>query len=147
LLEGLVFAARIGQALPASLPTQREPEAPEGTPGVLPASTLPDVTTTMTDGAGVLRSAASLEAAAKSLDALGRRPVDGEVTGGTEQWEATNAHLVASALVAAAGLRRETRGCHWREDFPDADEAFRGHLVTRLTVDGALATSYRSIAS
>ena len=47
----------------------------------------------------------------------------------------------------AATVRRETRGCHWREDFPDADEAFRGHLVTRLTEDGALSTDFRPIAS
>ena len=114
---------------------------------MLPAATMRDLTTTMTDGAGVLRSAASLEAAAKSLGELGRRLADGEGSGGTEQWEATNAHLVASALVAAAGVRRETRGCHWREDFPDADDGFRGHLVTHLTGEGTLSTEYRPIAS
>jgi L-aspartate oxidase len=143
LLEGLVFAARIGQALPATLPDRREPVEPEGLRGVLPAGTLRDLTTAMTDGAGVLRSAASLEGAAKSLGELGRRPSE---TASTETWEATNAHLVASALVAAATVRRETRGCHWREDFPDADEAFRGHLVTHLTRDGALSTDYRPVA-
>ncbi|HEX4430335.1 MAG TPA: L-aspartate oxidase [Frankiaceae bacterium] len=147
LLEGLVFAARIGQALPATIPVRRDPETSTEAGawrGVLPAATLRDVTTAMTDGAGVLRSAASLEAAAKSLEELGRRP--GEKAS-TETWEATNAHLVASALVAAATVRRETRGCHWREDFPDADEAFRGHLVTHLTEDGMLATDYRPVAS
>ncbi len=149
LLEGLVFAARIGEALPVGLPPQREPDerAGSGGPaGVLPASSLRDLTTTMTDGAGVLRSAASLEAAAKSLGALGSRVADDDGSGGTEQWEATNAHLVASALVAAASVRRETRGCHWREDYPDADETFRGHLVTHLTGDGSLSTEYRPVA-
>jgi L-aspartate oxidase len=149
LLEGLVFAARIGDVLPAGLPAQREPAEPEGTSsavGVLPARTLRDLTTTMTDGAGVLRSAASLEAAAKSLGELGRRPGGTGTTGSTEAWEATNAHLVASALVAAATTRRETRGCHWREDYPQADEEFRGHLVTHLTPDGALSTHYRPVA-
>jgi L-aspartate oxidase len=34
--------------------------------------------------------------------------------------------------VAAAGRREETRGAHWREDHPDASEAWRGHLVTTL---------------
>jgi L-aspartate oxidase len=144
LLEGLVFAARIGQALPATIPVRREPVEPDTVRGVLPAGTLRDLTTAMTDGAGVLRSAASLEAAAKSLDQLGGRTSD---TAATETWEATNAHLVASALVAAATVRRETRGCHWREDFPDADEAFRGHLVTHLTEDGALATEFRPVPS
>ena len=37
---------------------------------------------------------------------------------GTEAWEATNLLTVAAALVAAARLREETRGSHWREDFP-----------------------------
>ncbi len=147
LLEGLVFAARIGDALPLGLPEQGEPLAAEGVAGVVPASSLRDLTTTMTDGAGVLRSAASLEAAAKSLGALGGRVADHDGSGGTEQWEATNAHLVASALVAAATVRRETRGCHWREDYPDADEAFRGHLVTHLTGEGSLVTRYRPVAS
>src|SRR5262249_30226728 len=123
------------------------PVAPQGIPGVLPAATMRDLTTAMTDGAGVLRSAASLEAASKSLGELGRRPADDECGGGTEQWETTNAHLVASALVAAATLRRETRGCHWREDYPDADESFRGHLVTHLTAEGTLSTDYRPVVS
>jgi L-aspartate oxidase len=150
LLEGLVFAARIARALPATIPERRDPQSPTdpgGARGVLPAGTLRDLTTTMTDGAGVLRGAASLEAAAKSLQELGRRPNSPSATASTETWEATNAHLVASALVAAATVRRETRGCHWREDFPDADEAFRGHLITHLTADGALSTGYRPVAS
>jgi L-aspartate oxidase len=36
-------------------------------------------------------------------------------------------------LTAAALLREETRGCHWREDFPDRDdENWRRHLTTTL---------------
>ena len=37
-------------------------------------------------------------------------------------WEATNLLTVAAALVAAAPLREETRGSHWRDDFPDRDD-------------------------
>ena len=39
-------------------------------------------------------------------------------TGATEGWETTNLLTVATALTAAARAREETRGSHWREDFP-----------------------------
>jgi L-aspartate oxidase len=140
LLEGLVFAGRIGAALPSELPRQSDPVGPTADFGLLNGGALKDITTTMTEGAGVLRSADSLEGAAKALGAL-NRPGD---RADTEAWEATNAHLVACALVAAAALRRETRGCHWREDFPDADDAFRGHLITQLTDSGTLTSTFEA---
>jgi L-aspartate oxidase len=139
LLEGLVFAGQIGSVLPGELPRQSEPIEPAGIPGLLSSDALKGITTTMTEGAGVLRSAASLEGAAKALDNLtwaGDRP-------GTGAWEATNAHLVSSALVGAATRRRETRGCHWREDFPEADGAYRGHLITQMTPSGTLTTRFQ----
>jgi L-aspartate oxidase len=58
----------------------------------------------------------------------------------TAAWEATNLHTVASFVVAAAGDREETRGSHWREDFPGPDDArWAGHLVGTL-VPGELGT-------
>ncbi len=106
--------------------------APDRPDRAADAGALRDLTTAMTDGAGVLRSARqprrrrqvarrswpASPASAPASRQPGRRPT---------------LHSVASALVAAAALRRETRGCHWREDYPDADDAFRGHLVTQLT--------------
>src|SRR5205807_7543975 len=60
----------------------------------------------------------------------------------TETWEATNLLTVASALTAAARAREETRGSHWREDFPDLDDAaWRGHLDTRLA-DGVVGLAH-----
>jgi L-aspartate oxidase len=143
LLEGLVFAARIGISLADYLPAQSEPVEPETPTGLLDAGVLREVTTTMTEGAGVLRSAASLEGAGKSLGQLAGQPA---ATPHPDAWEATNAHLVASALVAAAAQRTETRGCHWREDFPEPREAFRGHLVTQLSGAGTLDTTYEPVA-
>ncbi|RQX26090.1 L-aspartate oxidase, partial [Micromonospora chalcea] len=57
----------------------------------------------------------------------------------TADWEATNLLTVASTLVAAAYARQETRGCHWREDFPTADERWLGHLVAEVGTDGRVA--------
>ena len=75
----------------------------------------------MTRGAGVLRSAESLEETAAVLD---------KIT--AHSWELLNLVTVASALVGAAAMREETRGCHWREDFPEASPAWRGHVVAKL---------------
>jgi L-aspartate oxidase len=45
--------------------------------------------------------------------------------------------------VQAALLREETRGSHWRDDFPDRDDArWGGHLDTTLSADGALVSTY-----
>jgi len=85
-----------------------------------------------------LRNADSLAAAAESLARIGAQADIGEVVEPcVEAWEATNLHTVANALVAGALLRVETRGCHWREDYPETSPAWRGHLVTSL-VDGGL---------
>ena len=92
-----------------------------------------------------------MEGASKSLGALaglaGQPPGPSQTAPGPDAWEATNAHLVSSALVAAATLRRETRGSHWREDFPAADDAFRGHLITHLAAEDGLVTTYEPVTT
>src|SRR4030095_5258637 len=87
---------------------------------------------TMTHGAGVLRSGASLASTAVELVRLGQ----GRAAARTASWEATNLLMVACALVGAATRREETRGCHWREDFPDGRDAWLGHLLARVDEEG-----------
>ncbi|MEU8118208.1 L-aspartate oxidase [Spirillospora sp. NPDC049024] len=153
LLEGLVFAARIAEALPQDLaaPAPRTPEGADGVPeggrgGLLGPGVRGEVQRIMTSCAGVLRGAEGLETAARELAALGRAgALPGGAEPGVDAWEATNLHTVASAIVAAARRREETRGSHWREDFPErADEAWRGHLVTRLA-GNVLTTTYEPL--
>ncbi|MEV4556736.1 L-aspartate oxidase [Kitasatospora sp. NPDC049285] len=139
LLEGLVFAERIAADLAArdaagDLPARTvvTDAASAATPvPLLPAEARGEIQQLMSTGAGVIRSADSLTATAKGLAALAdaRHSADPAV----ETWESTNLHQVASALVAAATLREETRGCHWREDFPDRDDAHWQHHITRST--------------
>ncbi|MFI0371989.1 L-aspartate oxidase [Actinomadura sp. 1N219] len=81
---------------------------------------------------------------------LGARPggelgVEAVVEPGVEAWEATNLHTVASAIVAAARRREETRGSHWRQDFPERrDDEWRGHLIARLE-GNVLTTTYEPL--
>lgn len=139
LLEGLVFSRRIAEDIAAGLPEQARPAetgAWVGGPGALvPATGTAELQRAMTRGAGVLRSAQTLEATAATLTGLGA----GRGVPRTADWEATNLLTVASTLVAAAYARQETRGCHWREDFPTADERWLGHLVAEVGTDGRVA--------
>lgn len=135
LLEGLVFARRIADDIGAALPPLVQPSEPTGPALVLDGAIRPELARAMTDGAGVLRSADSLDATAKTLDELGRRQAH-EVR--PESWEAANLHTVATTLVTAARVREETRGSHWRDDFPQPDPRWRVHLLTRREPDGSL---------
>ena len=130
LLEGLVFAARIGADLVRDLPPQGAPVTGAGEPVLLDPSVRGELGRTMTEGAGVLRSGHSLATTAKAIEDLGSRR---STEPGPAAWEATDLHLVATALVAAAARREETRGAHWREDHPEASDAWLGHLVTTLS--------------
>ncbi|GAB2582583.1 L-aspartate oxidase [Paractinoplanes abujensis] len=131
LLEGLVFAKRIADDIARELPPQSDPVPATGEPGwVVGPAVRPELQRAMTRGAGVLRSAGSLDATAKELSRLAEL----RDTPRNAAWEATNLLTVAAVLVAAARSRRETRGCHWREDFGAAEDEWRGHLLH--TLDG-----------
>jgi L-aspartate oxidase len=143
LLEGLVFARRIAVDVAADLPPQADPvpgDQPDGF--VVDAAIRAPLQRAMTVNAGVLRSAELLERGARELVELcGTRSVPG-----TGTWEATNLLTVASALMAAASRREETRGCHWREDFPDASEQWRGHLLAGVDTEGRLTEEWLATA-
>ena len=143
LLEGLVFAERIAAVLgteltrnqPSGQPPAAEYPPPQGHPPAVlldPAIVRP-LQQLMSANAGVLRSGDGLAAAAAGLAELGRAGCDKP---GAASWQATNLHLIATALVKAALAREETRGSHWREDFGQASEMWRGHLVSSLDSAG-----------
>ena len=135
LLEGLVFARRITNSLASEMPALREPAVDRRVPGLVDADVVPEMQRVMTVGAGVIRSAHGLAEAGAALEKLIAQPA-GEP--GTPGWEATNLVTVASALIAAATTREESRGSHWREDHPDRDdENWSGNLDLTLAAEGA----------
>ena len=129
LLEGLVFAERIAADLASGLPPQAEPAADSRQPGLLDPAIVGPLQQVMSARAGVLRSGKGLAEAAARLASLSEQNCDKP---GAEAWQATNLHLVASGIVAAAQAREETRGSHWREDFPEPGAAWLGHVVISL---------------
>jgi L-aspartate oxidase len=144
LLEGLVFSRRIADDIARDLPPQADPVAPAANqPAWVVAPTIrADLQRAMTRGAGVLRSADSLSGTAKELARLGEQ----RATPHNAAWEATNLLTVATALVASANARLETRGCHWREDYPTAADEWRGHLLEAIDPRGVLAQSFQEMA-
>ncbi|WP_112470096.1 L-aspartate oxidase [Streptomyces triticisoli] len=154
LLEGLVYAERIAadiareradNGLHARVPQPvAHPETPAH-PLLAPEARFV-IQRIMTEGAGVLRSAASLATAADRLERLhaearGALEENGKTAEpGVDTWETTNLLCVARVLVAAARLREETRGCHWREDHAERDDThWRRHIVVRLDPDRTTA--------
>jgi L-aspartate oxidase len=136
LLEGLVFADRIAKAVAADLPEPGAPIAVDAPDGLVEASARPELQRAMTEGAGVLRDAGSLTTTAKLVADLTERTTE---IAGPDTWETTNLVTISAALVDAADRREETRGCHWREDYPERDdEQWRVRWVSRLDVDGRL---------
>jgi L-aspartate oxidase len=140
LLEGLVFAERIGAVLAAELapagPLSASTARTDPRPAVLlDPSILRPLRELMSASAGVLRTGTGLAGATAGLAALGRQGCDKP---DAESWQATNLHQVATALVAAALARQETRGSHWREDYPEASEDWRGHLIMSMAAAGDL---------
>ncbi|MFJ2111139.1 MULTISPECIES: L-aspartate oxidase [unclassified Streptomyces] len=168
LLEGLVFAERIAADIEAG--PRREPAAGPAAVPVEPAGTVhlpliaPEaragIQRIMSQGAGVLRSARSLEEAGRALaeveltaegdqEPADRRTGDPKAAvPGVDSWETTNLLCVARVLVAAALEREETRGCHWREDSPERDDTgWRRHLVVRLVPGHGLTLRRTDTAS
>ncbi len=77
----------------------------------------------MWNAVGIERSAAGLESAAKQLDQW-------QPDGATRQdLETANLLALARVMVAAALARRESRGAHFREDFPETSAGFQHSLV------------------
>ncbi len=139
LLEGLVFSRRIAEVLPGELRDWSQPTLDGRTEGLVPESARSELQEVMTSRVGVLRSADGLDEAALLLDKLAGLRAD-EIN--QESWETTNLLTIGAALTDAAALRQETRGSHWREDFPERDDAdWSGHFDV-VMVDGAATLAF-----
>jgi len=145
LLEGLVFADRIGSLLAGGLPKRREPNPPREPAALLDPAHRATIQQSMTDHVGVLRTRDSITATLAELDAMHG---DAAVQPHTAAWETTNIALVARFLGHAALLREETRGSHWRDDFVDVDnDHWRVRIVSRRDDDADLSTSLLDVAA
>ena len=104
----------------------------------------------MWNDVGVLRDAQSLARGAAALDALAREIADCGVADASRRYNLTwmdrlnleNLTLVSRAICAAADFRRDSRGAHFREDYPHASDLAASHYTcVRLAGDRPVVTS------
>jgi L-aspartate oxidase len=155
LLEGMVFAARVVEAIQAGRDGPRPtgalraylggradhvagvvtpwddaarpgPEGRAGDPSPDPLKLREALQRAMTLGAGVLRSAESLRATGIELGRIARSLGTPADPAGQE---VANLLAVAVALLASATARTESRGNHTRTDMPATDPSQRHRLV------------------
>ncbi len=119
LLEAVVFAARAARDIAELCPEARPFPLPESMRAARSCSAEPrdsviaQIRRAMTSYAGVVRSGHGLKRALDIIETVARRnSMDGRVC---------NMTLTAKLVVAAALKREESRGAHFRSDFPLGD--------------------------
>lgn len=131
LLEAAVFGARAADDIAGQVDSV-PPVAPHGpaTAGLVPrsdpaarSSAIAALRQTMTRHVGVIRDASGLREALRALDGLGRAAKGDQLL--------SNMVLCSRFIAAAALMREESRGAHFRSDFPEKRFAkgVRRHLT------------------
>ena len=139
LLEGLVFGARAGQAMVKNAPVaKRSAVTLPGSPAPKPGATTSHGTATLKPGdkkdaspaltkirdlmwrnVGILRTGKDLSAAIEQLEAL---ELPKSEKPGRAEYELRNLHSLALLIAKSALARTESRGSHYRSDFPYRDD-------------------------
>jgi L-aspartate oxidase len=137
LLEGLVFGALAAETMVVEKGSGTGEERAVAVPAVTGDGTTPEAVTEkwiaelralMWKYAGLLRDGDGLREAQRQLDALAVTMPRGMFR---RAIEARNLHVVASLIVAAALAREESRGAHYRNDFPLHESVARHSLMQR----------------
>lgn len=140
LLDGLVFGHRIAHCahryrLQLSDQQLLNLEIASSQPGVSqswsPDQVRQQIQQVMWQRVGLTRTAAGLQQAWQELTALTEKIGDGPLVD-VAQWETANLATVGRQMTRAASLREESRGGHYRLDFPERDDQhWRLHIVLR----------------
>jgi L-aspartate oxidase len=147
LLEGLVFGARSGQSMMKDSPVvKRQAVALPGSPAPKPgngaatrpakpapkppcSAALTKIRDLMWRQVGILRDGKELASAVKELEAIDLSECDKP---GRVEYELRNMHTLALLMARSALARLESRGSHYRADFPYRDDDdFAKHSIVR----------------
>jgi len=108
----------------------------------------------MQDLVGIVRTEHEMEQALACIDSLKRRAASVAVRGNREYnpgWHTAldldNLLVVAEAITRSALARKESRGGHFRDDFPDKDPAYGTfNFVVQQNADGQMSLSREALA-
>ena len=133
LLEGVVFGGRVGRAMrecaDRAMNACAEPARPSGlqiSPDAQDTALFQDIQRIAWDKCGIVRTGEGLEEAREWLGRQNARTV-----------ETRNIQQVALLIARCALARRESRGAHFRSDYPDKSPSFQKHKVVSRDVDVA----------
>jgi L-aspartate oxidase len=131
LLEGVVFGRRAGRAMREAADRVASDASPPGE-ACFPSMREEELRRLAWDHAGLLRSAESLRTAIAALEGARMQKIDQP---GRHQYELRNMHEVARLISLCALAREESRGGHYRTDFPEKRPEFQKHSLIRLGGD------------
>ena len=135
LLEGLVFGTRAGRKMRDELkaPAHRvgkTPPAAAYSNGPLPVpieTTITQIQELMWTQAGIVRTGAGLKEAIQRLQEIGSQLTPPH---SRREFEARNLQIAGTLVARSALAREESRGAHYRTDFPDHNEVrFKKHSL------------------
>jgi succinate dehydrogenase / fumarate reductase flavoprotein subunit len=108
----------------------------------------------MWERCGVVRDEAGLDAGLDRLDEIRRVIADVDVRPSAEGWsdlaqliDLRAGLLVAEATIRGAIIRRESRGCHNRTDYPELDPTLQVNFHSRLGDDGQLVDPWSEVVA
>ena len=142
LLEGLVFGARIAEDIAANLSDFEDPTPTDDQDFLLSPSIRGELQRAMSKGASVVRSEKSLQETLATLEKLKNATT---IFANLDAWETTNLYLLATAIVKSALERTESRGSHWREDFPESSEHWLKRIHQSLSPQGTWSSTTEEV--
>ena len=107
----------------------------------------------MTANMSVFRTQTGIQETLESIQAFQIRSDKAALTGQAlpmnpeliQRWELDNLLLIARVIAAAALDRRESRGAHYRDDYPERKDRFNHHTLVSMSDAGTVRIGKRAV--
>lgn len=125
LLEGLVFGARAGRSMReekghvSAASGKRHPQASNGPVEMPTEQVIQEIQDLMWQDVGIVRTAGGMKRAIEKLNLLAPRLAHPKTR---RAYEALNLQICGALVARSALARQESRGAHYRTDYPDHDD-------------------------